>query len=153
MFNGLFNVPLMQSFYETKFVEGNLQTVNNKRVGGVNLNPWTCKFSKTVFARQRVKHCFLWLLILLQVTFFRKSSYSFLNSCRRDKNNLFFNISYFHQFFGFFVISLLQKNRSRQHITDNVSTFLPSVSLCWYRISSLWNIKGEGSNWSPEETL
>ena len=37
------------------------------------------------------------------------------------------NINYFHQFFGLFNISLLQKYYWRQYITDDISIFLLST--------------------------
>ena len=68
-----------------------------------------------------------------------------------DMKILFFNINCFNQCFGFFDISLLQKNWWSQHITDNVSSFYlrPTLNelfsnfimLYWYLIRSSWNMK------------
>ena len=57
--------------------------------------------------RKRVKPCFF-VTFTMQVTSFLKISLKFLQSFRRYKD--FLRQCYFHQLFGFFDISLLQRN-------------------------------------------
>ena len=60
------------------------------------------------------------------------------SSCSEDMKIFSLNINYFHQFFGFFNISLLQRNRWRQYIIDYVSIFFTfnPLEIGWLTIAS-----------------
>ena len=83
-----------------------IKKLSPKEAGGVKLTP--CDFFKNVTIRERVKPCFLWLLIVSQVTSFLKIS---LKSASRSEDTEIFSVNSnnFHQFSGFFDVSFLQK--------------------------------------------
>lgn len=69
-------------------------------------------------------------LILSWVISFRKISLKFLTSFRRYEGFLL-NINHFYQFFGFFGISLSQRNCWRKDVTDDVRVF--SINLQFFQ--------------------
>ena len=70
----------------------------------VSLIPPYCGFSKTVFSREKVKHCFFVTFNIVRYIFpenFIKNPSSHLG----DMKIFFVNINYFHHFFSFLTIS------------------------------------------------
>ena len=94
---------------------------NPKKSGGSILTPFVV-FFKSTFFRVRVKPCSFFTLILSKVTSFLNVLLKFFKHAEKMKT-FFFNVNYFQPFFGFFDISLLQRNWSHPHITDDVSIF------------------------------
>ena len=86
---------------------------------------WTsaCGFLKTAFSKA---------LIFCDFSYYHKSHFfwkvDWISSGHSENMKIFIvNINYFHDFFGFSHICLLETNQWRQNIKDNVSIFITST--------------------------
>ena len=97
-----------------------------RRGGGVQIDPPPCGFSKNVSSKERVKPCFFLTFNIILRHIFPEKFIEFPQVAQKIWRNslsilpIFIN---FPRFIGFFDITLLQRNKWRQLIRDDVSIF------------------------------